>query len=94
MLLVESAESTQPVAIREPHFPVMPAFVKASYSERYCVLLKRLQLESLYSSTTYMMTPAETGRSGVYTCPDPDLAFRKFIASLYGAVVSFQKMQG
>ena len=48
MLLEDCPRSTAPVAVRQPHFPVLPEFVDASYSRRYQLVLSKLVRERLY----------------------------------------------
>ena len=91
MLLVECEESTHPVSVREPHFPVLPEFTGASYAERCQVLLDKLMRERLYDATCFLMTPGESAPTGDYREPDADLSFRYFEESLRAQVSAFQQ---
>lgn len=61
MLLEEAAESTSPVAVNEPHFPVDEEFRSASYAERTEILLTRMVRERLYDATCLILSKREEG---------------------------------
>ncbi|MFM7058898.1 MAG: PaeR7I family type II restriction endonuclease [Planctomycetota bacterium] len=56
-MLNERENSTSPVAVRTPHFPVFAEFVNASYSARYQILMTRLLREKLYDSACFLLSP-------------------------------------
>lgn len=88
MLLEDCAKSTSAVGVREPHFPVFPEFVDASYSERYQQLLTRLVRERLYDSACFLLSPQPSKATVTYRFPSADLEFTRFATSLHARVVS------
>ncbi len=86
MMLEDCPASTSPVAVRQPHFPVFPEFVGASYSQRYQLLMNRIVRERHYDSACFLMSARETGASGRYTYPAADLTFSQMSASLTGRI--------
>lgn len=88
MLLEECPRSTSPVSVRQPHFPVFPEFVEASYSQRYQWLMTKLVRERLYDSACFLLSSRESGAQGRYTIPDRNLSFVQLAASLSGKIVS------
>lgn len=88
MLLEDCPRSTSPVSVRQPHFPVFPEFVDASYSERYQSLLTRLVRERLYDSTCFLLSSRKSASKGRYTVPDANLSFIQLASSLSGKIVS------
>lgn len=93
LLGVASPKSRRPVGVKEPHFPIMPAFQGASYVKRYCILLQRLKREKLYQGTALVITTPKAKETGEYEEPDEDLTFRSFATSLYGQVISYQQLR-
>ena len=86
-LLEDCPRSREPVASREPHFPVMPEFRGASYAQRYEVLCQRLVLERKYDAACLMLSDRKQWRSRQnYTEPNRNLGARQFITSLLGHV--------
>ncbi len=88
MLLDESAASTRPVGVEEPHFPVFEEFRDASYAKRYELLCLKLVREGLYDSATFLLSSRGDALEGGYREPNEELAFRAFAASLVGRVSS------
>lgn len=82
-LLEDCAESTAPVAVREPHFAIDEIFRGASYKKRYEILCERLILERLYESSCFM-TARFTGAEVHVDEPNTNLSFEHFTASLKG----------
>jgi hypothetical protein len=82
-LLEDCAESTAPVAVREPHFAIDEIFRDASYKKRYEILCERLILERLYESSCFM-TAQFRGADIQIDEPNPNLSFDHFIGSLKG----------
>ncbi len=70
MMLEDCPRSTSPVSVRQPHFPVFPEFVDASYSVRYQLLMTKLVRERLYDSACFLLPSRDTGSRGRYTHPD------------------------
>jgi hypothetical protein len=107
LFLLEDRESVlRPVANKEPHFAVDPAFRGASlpsppaatprfkgvtYAERYELLCRRLVLERLYSASCFLMATNQTPT--VVSQPATDLTFARFAAALRGYAVTFAGMQ-
>jgi len=82
MMLEDCPRSTSTVSVRQPHFPVFPEFVNASYSERYQLLMTKLVRERLYDATCFLLSSREAGAKGRYTFPDQNLSFIQLAASL------------
>jgi hypothetical protein len=91
MLLEECPGSTNPVAVREPHFPVFPEFRNASYCRRYETLLTHCMRERLYDSACFMMSDRAAEKSGKFIEPSADMAFDQFAASFLGRLFAFLK---
>ena len=100
MLLEDSARSTSPVRVAEPHFKIRPEFRDVSYEQtrksvsyagRYELLCRKLVLERLYQSACLIMTDREGGLRGKYTEPAADLRFAAFAASLAGKLAEYKK---
>lgn len=88
MMLEDCENSTSPVAVRTPHFPVFPEFVDASYAKRYQILMTRLLRERLYDSACFMLSPRTSGPKGKHSFPDPELSFFKLALSLSNRIRS------
>lgn len=96
MLLVDCEESTRPVRVREPHFSVLPEFERASYVQRYRLLLTKLMRENLYTAACLLTTPrpdASMAGSGEYAEPDADLSMRHLLASLHAQATQTQAVE-
>jgi hypothetical protein len=100
MLLEESAGSTSPVRVAEPHFKIRPEFRDAaydttsksvSYAMRYELFCRKLVLERLYTSSCLILTDREGGLRGEYREPATDLRFTDYVASLTGKLAEHQK---
>ena len=88
MMLEDCPRSTSPVSVRQPHFPVFPEFVDASYSARYQLLMTKLVRERLYDSTCFLLSSRKAGAKRRCTFPDPNLSFMQLAASLSGKITS------
>ncbi|MCG6537394.1 MAG: PaeR7I family type II restriction endonuclease [Syntrophales bacterium LBB04] len=82
MLLEETARSTLPVTVSEPHFHVFPEFKSASYSKRYEIFCEKLVRERLYDTAWFLMSNREGGGNGEFTHPSGELSFARFITSV------------
>lgn len=91
MLLEDCQKSTSPVAVRQPHFPVFPEFIDASYSQRYEVLMTRLVRERLYDSACFLTSSRQTGPKGRFSTPNQNLSFENLSISLYGRICAHLK---
>ncbi len=90
LMLLEDCDKTKtPVNVRKPHFPVFKEFVGASYSKRYQELMTRLVRERLYDSAAFLLSPRPASSKVKFACPNADLHFRHFAASLSGKIASF-----
>lgn len=78
MLVEESAGSTRPVRVAEPHFRVFSEFRDAAYVKRYEILLTKLVRERLYDAACLLLTKRSTGVDGLYREPVAELAFARF----------------
>lgn len=92
-LLEECGHSTRPVSTREPHFPVFPEFVNASYAQRYELFCRKLVRELHYSSAAFLMSDQEQGIQGYYREPAEDLGFSLFAKSLVAHVTVYGQKQ-
>lgn len=90
MLLEDCERSTAPVAVREPHFPVLPEFVEASYVERYRQLLKKLVRERLYDAACFLTSVKATGLQGRYQEPDVELSIDRWHAAISGMIAAYR----
>lgn len=82
MLLEDSPRTNSPVAVREPHFKVLPEFDGASYSRRYELFCRKLVRERHYSAALFLTSRSNAIDSGKYSEPADDLSFDGFSASL------------
>lgn len=80
-LLEDCADSSSPVAVREPHFAVDTIFKDASYKKRYEILCQRLVLERVYDCSCFLTAQFSQPDLNV-TEPNPGLSFNHFISSL------------
>jgi hypothetical protein len=87
-LLNETPKSTRPVGNREPHFRVLPEFKGASYAKRAELLCERLVREGLYNAACFMLIDASAASRGTFQEPNPELSFRKLMASLAGRLAA------
>ena len=91
MLLEDCPRSMVPVRVDEPHFSVFPEFKRASYANRYELLLRRLVREKLFDSATFLMATAQKRSKGGYTEPaKSDLGIKQFLASLVAYAMAYQ----
>lgn len=81
-LLEDCIQSQKPVAIREPHFEVLPEFRETSYARRYEIFCKKLVLERHYDATALLLSKREEGLVGLYSEPCSDIGFHRFAVSL------------
>ncbi len=88
MMLEDCPRSTSPVSVRQPHFPVFPEFVDASYSQRYQFLMTKLVRERLYDSTCLLLSSRVAGAKGRYSFPAQNLSFIQLAASLSGKITT------
>ncbi|GIW93484.1 MAG: type-2 restriction enzyme [Pirellulaceae bacterium] len=93
MLLEDTAASTSPVSVRQPHFPVFEEFRDASYAKRYEILLTKLVKGRLYDAACLILSPKKGGRSGVFSEPCEELSFGNFAASLVDHVRKYMASQ-
>ena len=107
LFLLEDRQSVNsPVANKEPHFKVDPAFYGPaaaparrgatkqpgiSYAQRYELLCRRLVLERLYNAACFLL--ATHAPQTVVSQPAKDLSFARFAAALRGHAVAFAGSQ-
>jgi hypothetical protein len=91
MLLEECPGSTNPVSVREPHFPVFPVFRDASYVRRYELLLTHMLRERLYDSACFLLSQRTSVLTGDFREISPDLGFTQFATSFLGKAMAFAK---
>ncbi|MFZ0887914.1 MAG: PaeR7I family type II restriction endonuclease [Candidatus Binataceae bacterium] len=90
MLLEKCPESTAPLGVSEPHFPVFPEFKGASYAKRYELLLRKLILERDYDGAALLLTTAKRGVKGNCLEPAEDLSMKRLLAGLAGHVAAYE----
>ncbi len=81
-MLEECSQSRSPVAVREPHFRVLPEFVGSSYVRRYELFCRKLVRERQYSAAAFITSQSDTGLQGKYTEPASDLSMLSFARAL------------
>jgi hypothetical protein len=81
-LLEDCPGSREPVAVKEPHFAVLPEFKDASYAIRYEQFCRKLVRERHYNAAVFLMSDRLNGSKGHYTAPADDLVFEMFAKSL------------
>ncbi len=87
--LLEDCEPVhRPVRNQEPYFPVDPAFVGASYCQRYELLLRRLVRERLYN--VCCLTLATNATPTRITHPSDDLSIHRYVATLKSHIFAFK----
>lgn len=69
--LLEDCPAVQrPVRVREPYFPIDPAFGNASYAQRYSLLCQRLVLERLYDATCLTLATKDSPTAISHPTPE------------------------
>lgn len=86
MSLEDCDKSRVPVKVVEPHFRVFSEFKKASYRERYAILVEKLLRERLYDGACLILSSPASGTSGDYLESFPELTFSKFLVPLMASV--------
>jgi hypothetical protein len=82
MVLEDVARSQNPVAVKEPHFPVFSEFREASYAKRYEILMTKLVRERMYDSAALLLSSQESAGDGGYRQPSTELSFESLLTSL------------
>lgn len=90
-LLEDTARVHTPVAVKEPYFPIDPAFGSASYAQRYSILCQRLVLERLYDATCLTLASKEAPTRVSH--PVATISFERFAAQLQGHATGFARSQ-
>ncbi|MCE5259735.1 MAG: PaeR7I family type II restriction endonuclease [Chloroflexi bacterium] len=88
-MLEDCAKSRTPVHVREPHFDVFPEFINSSYTLRYELFCRRLVRERHYTSSAFITSRSDSGRSGLYLEPASDLTVDIFVRKLMAHVSAF-----
>jgi hypothetical protein len=85
LLLEDCPESRRSVGVREPHFPVFPEFVEASYAKRYELFCIKLVRERQYSSACFITSDRnQANLENNYSEPAKDLSPAQFLTGLLG----------
>jgi len=87
--LEDSSSSRRPIKVNEPHFPVFPEFVGASYADRYEIFCRKLVRERKYRAACLILSNQEGGPKGQYTSRAEDVSVRAFVNSLIAHVVGW-----
>ena len=90
LLLEDCPQSREPVAVKEPHFKVLPEFKNASYAARYELFCRKLVRERHYDASALLLSERAKGIKGHYTVPGDDLVFELFAKSLTGHVATYK----
>lgn len=88
MLLEDCEQSSRAVKVVEPHFPVFPEFKRASYRDRYTILIEKLLRDRLYDGACFLLSGSASAVSGDYAEPHAELTFAKFVTPLLGHVAA------
>ena len=88
MLLEDCDRSRSPVKVLSPHFPVFPEFRGASYRDRCPILIEKLLWDRLNDGACFLLSTAESAKTGDYIEPHAELTFAKFIKPLLAQVGS------
>ncbi len=88
--LEECQRSTEPVRVKEPHFPVFSEFVGASYKKRYELFCRKLVRERLYDAALFLTSASDSGLRGEHTTPAADLSYEGFSRSLRAHLSQYQ----
>jgi hypothetical protein len=88
-MLEDCPASNRPVKVKEPHFPVFPEFVGASYMRRYEVFCRKLVLERHYTATAYISSTENEGLHGHFATPADDLSLERFAKTLAAHIAAF-----
>jgi hypothetical protein len=95
LMLVEDCEcSRSPVRDTCPHFPLLPDFDGASYSERYNILCRKLMQEKLYTAAAVVVSPRVGRKTGAYSALSKMTGLGPFIATLAGHVAAAAQTSG
>lgn len=90
-ILEDCPRSRTPVKVLQSHFKVFPEFQKASYAERYEILLTKLLRERLYDGAGLLLTDKTGGKKGKFLCPSQELSFQTFAAGLSAHASAYAK---
>ena len=83
LLLEDCPESRRPVGVREPHFPVFPEFIEASYAKRYELFCRKLIRERQYNSACFITSDRKNANlENNYGEPAKDLTPGQFLSGL------------
>jgi hypothetical protein len=91
-MLEDADKSRSPVKVREPHFPVLPEFVGASYMSRYEIFCRKLMLERHYTASAFITSSRLGGPVGEYNIPAEDLSVERFARALAAHVSQFTRV--
>jgi hypothetical protein len=94
LMMAENNQSTSPVRVREPHFPVFDEFNPASYVDRGEQLCIKLLRNRLYDGCAYLLSDEKSGLEGNYSEPNEELQFRRFASSLVGHIRAHLDFEG
>lgn len=93
MLLEDADGATRPVSVAEPHFPVFEEFRDTSYAKRYEILLTKMVRERLYDAACLILSPRDAAKSGAFSEPCAELAFKNFADSLVARAIAYWMTQ-
>lgn len=88
-MLEDCEDSRRPVQVQQPHFDVFPEFVNASYQKRYQLFCNKLVLERHYSAAALITSQRDSGLSGSYSEPLPELSLISLIRSLVAHMIAY-----
>jgi hypothetical protein len=81
-MLEDCLSSQSPVAVKEPHFKVLPEFAGSSYARRYELFCRKLARERHYTAAAFITSRRDSGPDGAFLEPAADLAMAVFVRSL------------
>lgn len=75
------------------HYPIDEEFQSLSYAKRYELVCLRLVREQLYDAACFIISSAESGRSGHYIEPNVELGIERFCISLHARAAAFARLR-
>lgn len=87
MVLEDCPQSSEPIRVQSPHFPILREFEDASYKKRYEIFCGKLLRERQYNGACFITTGFADGDAH-YDIPQNALSCEAFIASMLGAAAA------
>ena len=96
LILVEDCEKSRAPGQRldTPHFEVFPAFIGASYLQRYDILCRKLVLENLYTHAALVTSNRNPDQPGAYRSLSESTGLLAFASAFAGHVAAWSTAGG